>query len=201
MLCLLVWSCADFSFFVLLTTRIGDSSQSAYPHKTNSQLDEFSADLTSVISSALSSSITPSSQLTIVPNKKCWLLNVDALVLSDAGNIFDALFIAIRGALWDLKIPRTHGIQFDSQPPGKSGGEGDIMKDVLRERRRADAIDFELEDYWDDGDPLANRDSLPIAITLNLVSNVTFSNIYGPHRDSLLRCSISSILYIFWTRV
>ncbi|KAF9511629.1 hypothetical protein BS47DRAFT_1377112 [Hydnum rufescens UP504] len=149
-------------------------SQSAYPYKTNSQLDETSSDLTSIISSALSSSITPSPQLTIVPNKKSWLLNVDALVLSDAGNILDALFISIRGALWDLKIPRTRGIQFTSREPGDLEGEADIMKGVLRERKQIDAVDFELEDFWEDGDPLVNRDSLPIAISLNILHPIYF---------------------------
>lgn len=31
------------------------------------------------------------------------------------------------------------------------------------------AGDFELEDYWDDGSPLKDRESLPVCVTLNLV--------------------------------
>ena len=43
------------------------------------------------------------------------------------------------------------------------------MKELLRERKRVDAVDFELEDYGDEGEPLVNREALPVSITLNLV--------------------------------
>jgi len=32
------------------------------------------------------------------------------------------------------------------------------------------ATDFELEDYWDEGDALDGRDRWPLCITLNMVS-------------------------------
>lgn len=156
------------------------SSQSAYPQKSAVQLDELSADFNAIISSALSSSLTPSSQFTIVPNKKSWLLNIDALILSNAGNLFDAVFIAIRGALWDLRIPRTRGIEINSRDPDSLEGERDTMKELLNERKRVDAVDFELEDYWDDGDHLLNRNALPVAITLNLVRYSIMCFIFTP---------------------
>jgi len=34
---------------------------------------------------------------------------------------------------------------------------------------RTGAAEFELPDYWDDGEPLTQRDSLPVCVTYNLV--------------------------------
>lgn len=137
-----------------------------------------SADLSTMLSSALSSCLTPSPQLTIVPNKKSWLLNIDALVLADCGNIFDAILVAIRGALWDLRIPRTRGIEFEARESRDDAGNQDSMKALLKQRKgnantkRGGAqggAEFDLEDYWDEGEHLKMRHTLPIGMTLNLV--------------------------------
>lgn len=102
---------------------------------------------------------------------------MEALILSDSGNVIDTLFIAIRAALWDLRIPRTRGVEFQpaqvAEPASEKHEPGAGMKDILMEKRREDAVDFELQDYWDDGEPLWNRESLPVGITLNLASSFT----------------------------
>lgn len=41
--------------------------------------------------------------LCIIPNQSCWVLNVDVLVLDFGGNLLDAIFSAVRGALYDTK--------------------------------------------------------------------------------------------------
>lgn len=129
-----------------------------------------SADLSTILNSALLSCLTPSSQLTIVPNKKSWLVNIDALVLADCGNIFDAILIAVRGALWDLRIPRTRGIEFEARDTKDEAGNQDSMKALLKQRRKVTTgAEFDLEDYWDEGEHLKIRNTLPIGMTLNLV--------------------------------
>ncbi|RKO86997.1 ribosomal protein S5 domain 2-type protein [Blyttiomyces helicus] len=45
--------------------------------------------------------------LCIVPGSTCWVLNIDALVLDYGGNLLDAIFLAIRGALHNTRIPRA----------------------------------------------------------------------------------------------
>lgn len=44
--------------------------------------------------------------LKIVSGKRCWVLLLDGLVLSADGNLLDALSIATKAALGDLRIPR-----------------------------------------------------------------------------------------------
>ena len=47
---------------------------------------------------------------------------------------------------------------------------GDALKDLLKERKHINPVDFELEDSYDDGEPLHGRDGLPVCVTLNMVS-------------------------------
>jgi exosome complex component RRP42 len=112
--------------------------------------------------------------LGIIPGRKAWLLTLDLMVLSDAGNIYDALFMAARAALWDTRVPRTRAIEYRPDKKDKGGSE---MMDVDPEsqsgldtrRSKAPATDFELEDSWDDGVVLGGRDAWPLSVTLNLV--------------------------------
>lgn len=160
----------NISTLISLTHVKHDSSQSAYPNKLATQLDEMSSDLSTMLTSAFSSCLTPSAQLTIVPRKKSWLLNIEALVLADCGNVFDAILIAIHGALWDLRIPRTRSVEFEARGDRDEAGNQDSMKTLLKQRRKVTTgAEFDLEDYWDEGEHLRNRSALPIGMTLNLV--------------------------------
>jgi len=101
------------------------------------------------------------------------------MVLSDAGNVYDALFMAARAALWDTHVPKTRAVQYRRDNGGRAKG-GDDM-DVDREaqsgldtRSKASATDFELEDYWDEGPVLSGRDAWPVCITLNMVCTASF---------------------------
>ena len=112
--------------------------------------------------------------LGIIPGRKAWLLTLDLMVLSDAGNIYDALFMAARAALWDTRVPRTRAVEYRPDEKDKGGNE---MMDVDPEsqsgldtrRTKAPATDFELEDSWDEGVALGGRDAWPLSVTLNLV--------------------------------
>jgi exosome complex component RRP42 len=117
--------------------------------------------------------------LGIIPGRKAWLLSLDLTVLSDAGNVYDALFMAARAALWDTRVPRTRAIEYrPDDKKDKGGNEMMMMMDVDPEsqsgldtrRSKAPATDFELEDSWDDGVVLGGRDAWPLSITLNLVN-------------------------------
>jgi len=41
----------------------------------------------------------------LVSGQHCWVLYVDALILDSSGNLFDALSIAVRAALFNTQIP------------------------------------------------------------------------------------------------
>lgn len=122
-----------------------------------------------------------SETLTILPGRKAWLLNLDAVVLSDGGNVHDVMFMACRAALWSTRVPKTRAVEY-RDPAQKSvaediaGGDvemADLWKASVQTKKATKAADFELEDYWDHGEPLAGRARCPVAITLNLVSSVS----------------------------
>ncbi|KAF5908054.1 exosome complex component RRP42, partial [Clarias magur] len=46
--------------------------------------------------------------LCICPGEHCWVLYVDVLLLQCDGNLFDAMSIAIKAALFSTRIPRVH---------------------------------------------------------------------------------------------
>jgi exosome complex component RRP42 len=188
------------------------SSPAAYPHLSTNQQDDLQSDLTSLLQSAFtppttSTSPTSSSSfahlltqdLTILPGRKSWVLYLDAVVLSDAGNIYDVLFIACRGALWDTRIPRTRAVEYQSttttntntKAGEKLEGEDEEMSDMwkaaVQTKKAARAADFELEDNWDYGYPLSARALCPVAVTLNVVSLITIThNIRLPSTDERL---------------
>jgi exosome complex component RRP42 len=107
------------------------------------------------------------SNLAILPHKKSWLLNLDCIVLSDAGNVYDTLFIAARAALWDTRVPITRPVEYKA--PQRAPGEA-MDESGLDTRQFSQAADFELGDYWSEGEVLEGRDRWPVCITLNLVS-------------------------------
>jgi exosome complex component RRP42 len=107
------------------------------------------------------------------------------MVLSDAGNVYDALFMAARAALCDTHVPRTRAVEY--RPDKREGGkdEGDMDVDSEKQsgldtrRLKVLAADFELEDYWDEGAPLGGRDAWPVSVTLNLVPSFFVLSPFG----------------------
>ncbi|KAG6909404.1 hypothetical protein DXG01_000705 [Tephrocybe rancida] len=156
-------------------------SPSAYPYLASGALDDLQADLTSLLHQTLSHASLHPRNLGILQNKKSWLLNLDVLVLSDAGNVIDAIFMASRAALWDTHVPRTRGVEYKARKgvKGAEGGKGDMDVDEevqsgFDTRVIPKATDFELPDYWDEGEVLDGRDRWPIGVTLNLESPAHF---------------------------
>jgi exosome complex component RRP42 len=159
------------------TQHCEDSSPAAYPNLSSLALDDLSYDMTTIVHQSLSHRSLHPPNLGILPGKKSWLLNLDIMVLSDSGNIYDALFIAARSALWDTKVPRTRSVQYQAKKSAiaPSSDQQDVEMDFTETQSGFDtrqiitATDFELPDYWDEGEPLVNRDEWPVCVTLNLV--------------------------------
>ncbi|KAJ3930479.1 MAG: ribosomal protein S5 domain 2-type protein [Lentinula lateritia] len=153
-------------------------SPSAYPHLSSGALDDLQHDLTTVLHQTLSHPSLHPKNLGIIPRKKSWLLNLDLLVTAEAGNIYDALFLAARAALWDTKVPRTRSVEYKTPKTFLSAsGDMDVDQDTrsgFDTRHVAHATDFELPDYWDEGEILEGRERWPVAVTLNLLHTVHF---------------------------
>jgi exosome complex component RRP42 len=157
------------------------SSPAAYPHLLTSQQEDLQAEYSDLLQSILGhESLLPSSDLSILHGKKSWLLNLDAVILSDTGNIYDVLFIACRAALFDTRVPRTRAVAYQTTTMATKTSDridvememgDDNFKAALRSRKQGRAADFELEDTWDAGVPLTEREKWPICITLNVVSS------------------------------
>ncbi|KDN42133.1 hypothetical protein RSAG8_06991, partial [Rhizoctonia solani AG-8 WAC10335] len=139
----------------------------SHPRLSGQAIDDLSLEYSNQCAAALTPFLTPNPQYTIVPGYKSWLVHVDSLVISDDGNLVDVLWMAIRGALWDLRIPRTNPVSFRARDSDKAARGGDAFGGAVKSKYqstggRSGAGDFELPDYWDDGEPLKDRDSLPL---------------------------------------
>ncbi|KAG6897360.1 hypothetical protein C0993_007595, partial [Termitomyces sp. T159_Od127] len=152
-------------------------SPSAYPHLSPAALDDVQADLTSLLQHTLAHPSLRPRNLAILTRSKSWLLHLDVLVLADAGNVLDALFMAARAALWDTRVPRTRPVEYRAPaPPSTPAGAGadEDAHETAQKQSGFDtrvvpkATDFELPDYWDDGAVLDGRARWPVALTLNL---------------------------------
>ncbi|KAG9081958.1 hypothetical protein FRC07_014363, partial [Ceratobasidium sp. 392] len=151
----------------------------SHPHLSGQAIDDLSLELSNQCTAALVSFLTPSSQFTIVPGHKSWLVHIDSLVVSDDGNLVDVIWMSIRGALWDLRIPRTNPVSFRARDSDRTQKGSDAFASVVKTRHqtaggKTGAGDFELPDYWDDGESLTERESLPVCITYNMLPPMHF---------------------------
>jgi len=162
------------------------SSPAAYPHLMGAAIEDIQHDLTTILHTTLTHPTLHPKNLTIVPRRRSWLLHLDLLILADAGNTLDALFLAARAALWDTKVPRTRSIEYEAPQSTVKGDRGfaSVNETVDGEDMDVDEIvpsgfdtraevkratDFELPDYWDEGEDLDGRERWPLCVTLNLV--------------------------------
>ena len=144
-------------------------------------MDDLQYDYTTVLHQTLSHPTLHPANLGILPRKKSWLLSLDITILSDEGNAYDVMFMAARAALWDTKVPRTRGVQYAGRTAAGTSTSttmGDASMEVdeagvapsgFDTRTIPTATDFELPDYWDEGEVLDGREKWPICVTLNLV--------------------------------
>ncbi|KAF8528627.1 hypothetical protein JB92DRAFT_3205234 [Gautieria morchelliformis] len=111
------------------------------------------------------------------PRERRGTLHLGCVVLADAGNVHDALFLGARAALCNTLVPVTRPIEY--RAPGRAwGGRGnddeggggmDTNGAGLDTRHAAHAGDFELAYYWSEGAALEGRDRWPVCVTLNLM--------------------------------
>ncbi|KAJ7672526.1 ribosomal protein S5 domain 2-type protein [Mycena polygramma] len=157
-------------------------SPSAYPHLSAPALDDLQHDMSTLLHQTLAHPSLHPANLGILAGKKSWLLNLDCVVLADAGNAHDALFMAARAALWDCKVPRTRAVEYKaSAAPGAravESGEMDVddhdaeaQQSGFDTRSISRAVDFELPDYWDEGEVLGGRERWPVCVTLNIATS------------------------------
>ncbi|KAI0364643.1 ribosomal protein S5 domain 2-like protein [Pilatotrama ljubarskyi] len=171
-------------------------SPSAYPHLSSNALDELQYDLTVMLQQTIGHPSLHPQNLTIIPRKKSWLLNLDAVILTDAGNVVDALFMAARAALWDTKVPRTRAVEYHAPEEFRAPRDSAAAMDIdqrggipavsgfdTREMVRT-AADFELPDYWDEGEVLHGRERWPVCVTLNLLPPTHFLDATPPEEAS-----------------
>lgn len=147
--------------------------------------------MTTVVHGTLAHPALHPANLAILARKKAWLLHIDLVVLTDAGDVHDALFMAARAALCDTRVPRTRSVEYQARRAGGGGGgktatpatgadgaDMDVDEEVVSgfdTRQIQTATDFELPDYWDEGEPLAGREAWPLCVTLNIVRSFIIS--------------------------
>ncbi|KAL2916311.1 hypothetical protein HK105_204067 [Polyrhizophydium stewartii] len=82
-------------------------------------------------------------KLCIIPGSTCWVVNVDVLILDYGGNVLDTIFMAVRGALHNTRLPKATVEQTDGH------------------------FEFDISD--DETEILAGRESVPVAMTLSKI--------------------------------
>lgn len=106
--------------------------------------------------------------LEIVKGLKCWVVHVDVLVLDESGgNVLDLLFLAVRTALLDTRIPHTRPVEIANDTIDAAKNQSTSIK------TNPSGIDFEVFDNWSSTTlPWTKDEPLgpPIAITLNVVN-------------------------------
>ncbi|KAJ7076415.1 ribosomal protein S5 domain 2-type protein, partial [Mycena epipterygia] len=127
-------------------------SPSAYPHLSAPALDDLQHDMSTLLHQTLAHSSLHPDNLGILVGKKAWLLNLDCVVLADAGNTYDALFMAARAALWDCKVPRTRGVEYKAAAvPGAKiaeSGEMDVDRDAAAQQSGFDTRSIARAVLW-----------------------------------------------------
>ncbi|KAL7418043.1 hypothetical protein BDY24DRAFT_373871 [Mrakia frigida] len=158
-----------------------ECSSTAFPYLDPKAVDKLSDHLTTLLQHTIPPLLPP---LPITPSLS-FHYTIDSLILSSsAGNLTDTLFLSVRSALHDLKVPRTRNVAYEAVLKSEEG-ENDMAgikgaamgakKDLRGGEKVARGAEFEVEDYWDEGDLLALdvRENLPVCVTLNLLSNST----------------------------
>eukprot|EP00088_Acartia_fossae_P019952 TRINITY_DN21684_c0_g2_i1.p1 TRINITY_DN21684_c0_g2~~TRINITY_DN21684_c0_g2_i1.p1 ORF type:complete len:292 (+),score=28.55 TRINITY_DN21684_c0_g2_i1:38-913(+) len=83
-----------------------DCSANASPAFEGRGGDNLAADISRVLARSYASpEILNLKELCILPGKTCWILYVDILVLEVGGNLYDAVSMAVKAALFSTKVP------------------------------------------------------------------------------------------------
>lgn len=89
-----------------------------------------------------------------------------------------------------MEVERVGVIKEGGEEKDEDGDTKMGMKALLKQgttmsrrsmARGGGGAEFDLEDFWDEGEPLWNRDALPIGMTLNLVSPAIYTHVFPAH--------------------
>ncbi|EAT42627.1 AAEL005851-PA [Aedes aegypti] len=98
-----------------------DCSANATPDFEGRGGEELATEISNTLSKAyLSQQAFDLSPLCILAKHQCWKLYVDILILECGGNLFDAVSLAVKAALYSTKLPRVSSAELD-------GGAMDII--------------------------------------------------------------------------
>ncbi|XP_017778507.1 PREDICTED: exosome complex component RRP42 [Nicrophorus vespilloides] len=91
-----------------------DCSANATPDFEGRGGDNLATEISNCLSSAYKSSTAfDAGKLCILKGSKCWKLYVDILLLECGGNLYDAVSLAVKAALWDTRIPLVKSVVVD----------------------------------------------------------------------------------------
>lgn len=98
-----------------------DCSANATPDFEGRGGQELATEIANTLSMAyLSQQAFDLTPLCILAKHQCWKLYIDILVLECGGNLFDAVSLAVKAALYNVKLPRVSSAELD-------GGAMDII--------------------------------------------------------------------------
>ncbi|KAJ8919845.1 hypothetical protein NQ315_006374 [Exocentrus adspersus] len=91
-----------------------DCSANATPDFEGRGGEELAVQISNALSSAYRSpNVFDLRKLCILKGKKCWKLYVDILLLECGGNLFDAVSLAVKAALWNTQVPLVKQVDID----------------------------------------------------------------------------------------
>jgi len=91
-----------------------DCSANATPDFEGRGGEELAMEITNSLAAAYKSTKAfDLSKLCILKSRKCWKLLVDILILECGGNLYDAVSIAVKAAMWNTRIPRVLSVSLD----------------------------------------------------------------------------------------
>ncbi|CAH0546206.1 unnamed protein product [Brassicogethes aeneus] len=91
-----------------------DCSANATPDFEGRGGEDLAIELSNSLSTAYQSSRAfDLSKLCILKGRKCWKIYVDILLLECGGNLFDAVSLAVKAALWNAQLPLVKSVHVD----------------------------------------------------------------------------------------
>lgn len=114
-----------------------DCSANATPEFEGRGGEELATDVSRTLARAYgkSSGALNLKDLCLLPGQQCWILYVDILILECGGNLFDAVSMAVKAALYSTLIPRVSVSSVDGGQPelelSDDPYDGQRLEDIL----------------------------------------------------------------------
>lgn len=91
-----------------------DCSANATPDFEGRGGENLAVQITNTLSAAYQSTVAFNlRKLCIVKGRKCWKFFVDILILECGGNLYDAVSLAVKAALWNTQVPLIKRVDID----------------------------------------------------------------------------------------